>query len=158
MLSTGTQSDLLAAGQLLKQYNGALQSQLSRHQHAAHILQALLSEQVRHCDSKLGASFDHLCVCIAPSECLSSCIYMHTVVTGMRCHMTCGCCAPAIFHQHLNLCWLPLVRFYVMGQLATGMFCIFCQNCFLPCLLESSGALLLRQTASNLGCCACLEL
>lgn len=46
MLSTGTQSDLLAAGQLLKQYNGALQSQLSRHQHAAHILQALLTEQV----------------------------------------------------------------------------------------------------------------
>jgi len=47
MLSTGTQSDLLAAGQLLKQYNGSLQSQLSRHQHAAHILQALLAKQVR---------------------------------------------------------------------------------------------------------------
>ncbi|DBB11868.1 hypothetical protein WJX82_003153 [Trebouxia sp. C0006] len=45
MLSTGTQSDLLAAGQLLKQYNGSLQSQLSRHQHAAHILQALLAKQ-----------------------------------------------------------------------------------------------------------------
>jgi len=48
MLSTGTQSDLLAAGQLLKQYNGSLQSQLSRHQHAAHILQALLAEQVKN--------------------------------------------------------------------------------------------------------------
>ena len=48
MLSTGTQSDLLAAGQLLKQYNGALQSQLSRHQHASHILQVLLSEQASY--------------------------------------------------------------------------------------------------------------
>jgi len=38
----------LAAGQLLKQYNGSLQSQLSRHQHAAHILQALLAEQVKN--------------------------------------------------------------------------------------------------------------
>ena len=46
ILDSGTQSDLLAAEQLLKAYNGALQNQVSRHQHAAHILQVLLKEQV----------------------------------------------------------------------------------------------------------------
>ena len=46
ILDSGTQSDLLAAAQLLKSYNGALQNQVSRHQHAAHILQVLLKEQV----------------------------------------------------------------------------------------------------------------
>lgn len=46
ILDSGTQSDLLAAAQLLKGYNSALQNQVSRHQHAAHILQVLLKEQV----------------------------------------------------------------------------------------------------------------
>ena len=46
ILGSGTHSDLLAAAQLLKSYNGALQHQVSRHQYAVHILQVLLKEQV----------------------------------------------------------------------------------------------------------------
>ena len=52
ILDSGTHSDLLAAAQLLKSYNGALQHQVSRHQYAVHILQVLLKEQVmipHHC-------------------------------------------------------------------------------------------------------------
>lgn len=46
ILDSGTHSHLLAAAQLLKSYNGALQHQVSRHQYAVHILQVLLKEQV----------------------------------------------------------------------------------------------------------------
>ena len=46
ILDSGIQSELLAAAQLLKSYNHALQHQVSRHQYAVHILQVLLKEQV----------------------------------------------------------------------------------------------------------------
>lgn len=45
--TTGTHAERLAAAHLLKQYATALADQLSRHQHAAHVLQALLLEQVQ---------------------------------------------------------------------------------------------------------------
>ena len=42
----GPHSELVAASHVLKQYTSSLETQLSRHRHAAHVLQALLQEQV----------------------------------------------------------------------------------------------------------------
>ena len=82
ILDSGTHSDLLAAAQLLKSYNGALQHQVSRHQYAVHILQVLLKEQVMvphhhyHCDG--------CCYCCCWDQILAGCMSVVSLHVSME--------------------------------------------------------------------------
>lgn len=107
ILGSGTHSDLLAAAQLLKSYNGALQHQVSRHQYAVHILQVLLKEQVMIRDHY---HHHHRCQC---QRCHYYCLKGMLVAIRLLGYLNwvqVSCCLPAC------LTWHPLCA--VLARLA----------------------------------------